>query len=65
MIALGATIAAVTTAGVLLTVFTFGGSDAAAAATDAAAAGEAATAAETLAAAAESLQRMPTTSDDC
>jgi hypothetical protein len=40
---------------VLLTVFAFGGSDAAAAATDAAAAGEAATAAEILATAAETL----------
>ncbi|MFD4394196.1 restriction endonuclease fold toxin-2 domain-containing protein [Kitasatospora sp. NPDC058478] len=51
LIGLGVTAGVVTTAGVLLTVFTFGGSDAAAAAADAALAAEAAVAAEALAAA--------------
>jgi hypothetical protein len=51
LIALGVAAGIITTAGVLLTFFTFGGSDAAAAAADAALAADAAVAAETLAAA--------------
>jgi hypothetical protein len=51
LIALGVTAGIITTAGILLTVFTFGGSDAAAAAGDAAIVADAAVAAEALAAA--------------
>jgi hypothetical protein len=55
LIAIGATITAATAIGIALTFFTFGGSDAAAAAADAAAVADAGAAAETFAAAEESL----------